>query len=433
MTTSAVTISSGSKSYGAKPRATINMDTSNPNAPVTISVKTRERDGRGSWKNINTTYTQGSDGMFRGSDGKIWSEEYSGGGGIVRSAMGKILMKSNPSDETIKEFGSNVTGAYTKDIRDEVAAGANAKGNDPGETIQETPGLDQQFRSELAARAPKRQYYGNYRYPSTMMDGISDYMKIGMHEYIPGKFNASNRATDRMRGSRTMGTVLLPIPPGLADANTADWSANSMNQLQLGGAAAASRVMNSQNFGTALKKEASSALDALKENAGISVAAKALLLGKLPGMEGGTAGVLGRGQGKIINPNMELLFGGPALRSFNYTFRLTPRNPEDTRQCKNIIRFFKQGMSVKASPGGLFMDAPNVFSVKFYHGSGGQHTFIHRIKMCACTSFTVNYVPDGTYMTLPDSSMTAYDIGMSFQEMDPILDSDYGSTNEIGY
>ena len=28
-------------------------------------------------------------------------------------------------------------------------------------------------------------------------------------------------------------------------------------------------------------------------------------------------------------------------------------------------------------------------------------------------------------MTLPDSSMTAYDISLQFQEMDPITDSDY--------
>ena len=53
--------------------------------------------------------------------------------------------------------------------------------------------------------------------------------------------------------------------------------------------------------------------------------------------------------------------------------------------------------------------------------------------MCAMTNFAVNYVPDGTYMTLPDSSMTAYEIGLSLQEMDPILDSDYGTGNEIGY
>ena len=47
------------------------------------------------------------------------------------------------------------------------------------------------------------------------------------------------------------------------------------------------------------------------------------------------------------------------------------------------------------------------------------------MKRTAITGFTVNYVPDGTYMTLPNKSMTAYEIRMSMQELDPIFDQDY--------
>ena len=91
-------------------------------------------------------------------------------------------------------------------------------------------------------------------------------------------------------------------------------------------------------------------------------------------------------------------------------------------------------MSVKTSSGaGLFLDAPNVFDVCFHNGMGAKHKFIHKLKRCAMPSFGVNYVPDGSYMTLPNSAMTAYEISMSFQEMDPILDSDYGSSDDIGY
>ena len=53
-------------------------------------------------------------------------------------------------------------------------------------------------------------------------------------------------------------------------------------------------------------------------------------------------------------------------------------------------------------------------------------------------SFAVNYVPDGTYMTLPDSAMTTYELALSFQELDPIYDSDYTKLDndqdlEIGF
>ena len=62
------------------------------------------------------------------------------------------------------------------------------------------------------------------------------------------------------------------------------------------------------------------------------------------------------------------------------------------------------------------------------------------MKVAALASVGVNYVPDGTYMTLPNASMTAYEITLNFQELDPILDTDYldvdlqfGELNHIGY
>ena len=130
-------------------------------------------------------------------------------------------------------------------------------------------------------------------------------------------------------------------------------------------------------------------------------------------------------RGQIINPNLELIFGGPTLRQFQYSFRLTPRNNRETQVVRSIIRFYKQGMSVKENPTNFFLSAPNVFQPRFYNKDGQQHTFINTIKKCACTSFTVNYVPDNTFMTLPNSSMTAYEISMGFQELDPIIDQDY--------
>ena len=35
--------------------------------------------------------------------------------------------------------------------------------------------------------------------------------------------------------------------------------------------------------------------------------------------------------GQVINPNLELLFSGPNLRSFTFNFTLTPRDAEEAR------------------------------------------------------------------------------------------------------
>ena len=92
-------------------------------------------------------------------------------------------------------------------------------------------------------------------------------------------------------------------------------------------------------------------------------------------------------------------------------------------------------MSVKRSTGeSIYLDSPNVFQPCF-HAGGKEHPFLYKMKRTALTGFGVNYVPDGTYMTLPNSSMTAYEISLTMQELDPIFDEDYENDNDatIGF
>jgi len=156
--------------------------------------------------------------------------------------------------------------------------------------------------------------------------------------------------------------------------------------------------------------------------------------------------ILTRATGAVVNPNMELLFNGPSLRNFTFQIRLSPRNAQETQMCKKIIRFFKQGMTVKATAKQLFLQTPNVFQIS-YGRKGAEvtvdnvnesHQFMNCFKMCALTSCSVDYNPDGSFMTLPDGSMAAYNISMTFSELEPIYDSDYSALDNdqdtmIGY
>ena len=265
------------------------------------------------------------------------------------------------------------------------------------------------------------------RYPTQAFD--TDYMTIRQFKYVPMSTVMQTSNTREMRADRrhkfSIGSVTLPIPSQLVDQNQVGWNQSSLNDLQLKGLGAAAGIMNS---GTPLKEAGARLEDLLNdlqnESGAARQAATAALLGSLPGINKSPTEIMGRMNGQILNPNMELIFNGPTLRQFAYTFRLTPRNNKETNIVRKIIRFFKQGMAVKETTS-MFLSAPNIFQPRFYNRDGNQHTFLNTIKKCALTSFGVNYVPDGTYMTLPDSSMTAYDISLQFQEMDPITDSDY--------
>ena len=72
---------------------------------------------------------------------------------------------------------------------------------------------------------------------------------------------------------------------------------------------------------------------------------KDAIAGLMAGAGIGTGGqLLARTVGAVINPNMELLFKGPTLRDFSFTYKLSPRSKEEESIIR-IIRFFKQGMS----------------------------------------------------------------------------------------
>ena len=135
-----------------------------------------------------------------------------------------------------------------------------------------------------------------------------------------------------------------------------------------------------------------------------------------------------------MNPNLELLFTGPALRSFAYSYKFTPREDAEARMVRKIIRFFKKHMAAKKSESNIFLKSPDVFKLKYIFKGGGQHPYLNKIKTCALRSFDVQYTPDGSYMTYGDGSMTSYQVSLNFGELNPIYDKDYdGSENDMGY
>ena len=101
-----------------------------------------------------------------------------------------------------------------------------------------------------------------------------------------------------------------------------------------------------------------------------------------------------------------------------------------------IIRAFKQSSAVQRSQSGLFLVTPNTYKLEFKKGgarlgTSDRHRFLPRIKECALLQCTVDYMPEGSYMTYDSDdlsfqgSMVTYIITLSFQELDPIFNDDY--------
>jgi len=284
--------------------------------------------------------------------------------------------------------------------------------------------------------------FGNFIYPEDLGSTKQDVIKFTMLEYKPsglgpvgqqaGTFgNARRDETPDGMLARTAGTVVLPIPSGISDTNACNWGQNDMNALDAALAAASFTGITEglgkgvESFGKSLK----SATGDKNTGRGIGAAFAGAAVG------GNSAAILSRADGVVINPNMELLFNGPTLRPFSFTFKMSARSKEEAKQIIGILNFFKRGMSPIKTESNLFLKSPNTFKIQYLHlgKSGEDHPYIGRIKECALQSVVVSYTPEGQYATYTDGVMVSYEMQMQFQELEPIFNSDYEGLSGIGY
>ena len=275
-----------------------------------------------------------------------------------------------------------------------------------------------------------RRSHGNLVFPEALRSDDQDVIKFKMIKFRPREFDVSGSNISGLTSkagitdSMIVGTCVLPIPGGISDSNSVNWGEQTMTSAQAMAGALASKALSSDGAGIA---------DAITKNTeSIKKAVKAEVVKAATGTD--SAQYLSRTEGLVMNPNMELLFGGPQLRSFGFTFKFSPRNAKEAKSLIKVIRFFKEGMAAQKKDNGLFLQAPYTWTLEYLH-KGKSHKYLNQFKECAMQSFNVNYTPDGNYSTFRDGVMTAYELTMSFGELEPVFANDYADDGDstIGY
>lgn len=263
-----------------------------------------------------------------------------------------------------------------------------------------------------------------------------DYIKFDIRTYEA--VSTTVRSFARSRGS-IIGTITLPIQPSITDDNSVQWGEDTLDPIQRAGAAIAMRTFNSsyQNAGQEFMMGVG---DAIKEFSSQKEDVETAIKAYFAGAAVGNQNLLSRLSGAVLNPNLELLFQRPNLRTFNYNFRLTPRGKDEAEEIKQIIRAFKQSMAVQRSDQYLFLKAPNVYGITYIYGGTdlrgeSEHQYLPLVKDSALIRCSVDYTPDQSYMTYENGSMTSYNLTLSFQELTPVYNDEYPDDKDqsIGY
>ena len=310
---------------------------------------------------------------------------------------------------------------------------------------------------------------GVLRYPMEALSDTTDYLQIDIVQYKSAKEVSGGGSLAAGPGSRNIGqsparkgltakglatkrlkdrgTIILQMPSQIQDSNSARYGESELNTLEGAAAGKIAKVMteggeaaaNAKGPGEAIQGVLGAiqgaAAEATKDTKALG-AAKTYLTSKLTagalGAFGGniSAGqIISRSTGQVFNPNMELLFNGPTLRSFRFSFKFTPRNAKEAEQVKLIIRTFKSNMAPKVggdtiNGNAIFIKTPNVFELRYRRGIQ-NHPFLHKFKQCFLTDVGVNYTGEGVYATYDDSTPISMQMDLTFKEIEPIYDEDY--------
>lgn len=421
------------------------------------------------------------------SDGSIKRETYRGDSTKDGELVNRVLVQEATVDKdgkiTSKKISSNATSAERRDLNnpdsqltnsvktqtadankqvtkneEEAAAGGQTSiGKKNAEVLAGGSGNDAENDNDADATKPAstelgvedstggtRTQFPAIVHPTGLGKSKQDVIRFDMMEYQPQDFAATGQFgfTSGRVGSRerSIGSVTLPIPAGISDQSSVEWGSNSMTAVDAAKAMIATTAMRA-----ALNKPESAVTEAAKgvgDGIGSLMktikandqAAGAAIANSFAAAAAGVDGqsLLSRTTGQVLNPNMELLFKGPTLRPFQFTFTLAPRDEDEAKSVISIIRFFKQGMAPIRSQSNLFLKSPHTFQLRYLHrgeegtGGTGLHFKLNAFKECALQTVGVNYTPTGNYATYQDGTMVAYELTLGFSELEPIYNDDFG-------
>ena len=274
--------------------------------------------------------------------------------------------------------------------------------------------------------------FSDLRYPYSAITNTMDFMKFSVYKYVRGGGAVTSRNEESSLKKDRLGAVLLPIPSQLVDSNTTDYGQGSLNFIQeaaieggsalIGGdAEGATKSVNNMVAGVTGNKKMFSDYMATQ-------AVNSLLGGNLPFSE-----VMARNSANVLNPNMELLFKGPTLRNFNFQFKFTPRFQKEAQAVRTIIKVFKRNMAPRTQNAQL-LKTPNIFEIQYI---GKAKDYLNRMKLCALRNVTMNYTGEGNFATYNDGSPISMIMTLSFTELTPIYNEDYGAYDDasdgVGY
>jgi hypothetical protein len=234
------------------------------------------------------------------------------------------------------------------------------------------------------------------------------------------------RAIQRAPFLRSRGSVRLPIPDNIKDNMSVSYTTPSLGST-------VGAILDSMSGGTP-SGTPGTVIDQLRgtlETLGAGAAGFATQF-----VEGNANRQAVQGAsnyfGMAVNPYQTVLFEKPEFKSHNFSWKIMPRNEEESSRARNIFRTFQYHMSpgisgaitgAEGSGGsGLFFSYPSMVIVSLYPNS----EFMYRFKPCVLKSVNVNYAAGSAPSFFKRTNApTAMTISIQLQEIEYWTNNDF--------
>ncbi len=271
-----------------------------------------------------------------------------------------------------------------------------------------------------------------HRYPTEASGSLEDYVVLYSHDYqARGDINNKGRNLNG-ESAPVKGVIILPIPE----------LPNMVSQQKYGQIDGAFNNALATGLGTAYNQIDQSLTNGGTQNMDIGAIAAQLraqlsdqggpvvrelagrVAGSLVGINSGMFQSLAAGE--ISNPNIELLYSGPTLRSYSFNWTFAPKSREEAQTAYEIVRSLKQAhLPEGASGGGGMLRVPKYFTMKVYV-KGKETKFYQKYFPFFIEAISVKQNSAGSgHITLPNGSPAISSMSIVAKEIKTLVAEDF--------
>jgi len=113
-----------------------------------------------------------------------------------------------------------------------------------------------------------------------------------------------------------------------------------------------------------------------------------------------------------------MIFQGVNFRSFTVDYFFYPKTAAEAIRIRDIVQLLKYHMHPEFLADDRFTFVyPSEFDITFFTDAGTENEFIFKVGTCVLTNMSVNYTPDGLWVTHNNGVPNMMRVTLEFKEL----------------